>query len=58
MLQQLWAFVMSLAPWPDGVVVKVGNTLRTGGAGAASLLCDEQGRLLLDEAGLILTDSE
>ena len=60
MLQQLYAFFMSLAKWPDGVVVKAGNRLETqaAGAGVTSALCDETGRLLLDEAGRILTDTE
>lgn len=58
MLQQLWAFVMSLAKWPDGVVIKVGNELRTGGVASGEVLTDEQGRILFDDLGRFLIDSE
>jgi hypothetical protein len=33
-MSMLHAFLGSLLRWPDGVVVKVGNELQTGGAGA------------------------
>jgi len=52
MLQTLWAFVGSLLRWPDGMIVKSGNSLRT-----AELLCDESGALLFDETGALLTDA-
>lgn len=54
MLQTLWAFVMSVLPWPNGPVVKVGNRVRT--MDGAGVLCDETGRLLLDDAGRILME--
>ena len=56
-MRAVLAFVASLLRWPDGVVVKRGNTLRTQ-QGAAEVLCDEDGRLLLDESGAILYDAE
>ncbi len=60
-MRALLAFVGSLLRWPDGVVVKQGNTLRTqadAGGGGAGVLFDDQGRALLDHNGLALTDSE
>lgn len=58
-MTQLLAFLASLLRWPDGVVVKQGNTLRTqASTTAGEVLCDETGRMLLDESGAILYDAE
>jgi len=57
MLQTLWAFVMSLARWPDGAVIKVGNELRTQAVTAGiNVLYDDTGRALFDSVGRELQD--